>query len=148
MNENKSKQGITSLRLISVQFIIPLDFHRSSCAHEYIYCFVSFHRKAWNSWNTSGLRDGLRAAETAVEDVFIRKFVTGTWHRIFLSEIVIKRRHNAIYIGGIIHRYCLPRQIYFLIGYTEEFLSYILKCPIKMEIQSTADPKDVVHKYV
>uniref|UniRef100_A0A1B0DGM4 Uncharacterized protein n=1 Tax=Phlebotomus papatasi TaxID=29031 RepID=A0A1B0DGM4_PHLPP len=43
-------------------------------------------RKAWNSWNTSNLLDGLRSSETAVEDMFIRKFMIGTWHSLVLSE--------------------------------------------------------------
>ncbi|KAJ8960465.1 hypothetical protein NQ318_013749 [Aromia moschata] len=47
------------------------------------------HRKSWNSWNTSNLQGGLRPSETAVEDQFIRKFMVGTWHRLFA-----KRDHN------------------------------------------------------
>jgi len=105
-------------------------------------------RKSWLSWNTSGLRDGLRASETAVEDIFIRKFMSGTWHRLFVTEVIIKRRHNAIWIGGIVERSILPRKLYFLIGYTEELLSYVLKCPIKLEIQTTPSRSDVIYKYI
>lgn len=90
----------------------------------------------------------MRASETATEDVFIRKFITGTWHQLFVSEILIKRRYNTIYIGGIIQRTILPRKVYFLIGYTEEILSYILKCPIKLELQSTPDAKNMIYKYI
>uniref|UniRef100_A0A1B6CNS6 28S ribosomal protein S24, mitochondrial n=1 Tax=Clastoptera arizonana TaxID=38151 RepID=A0A1B6CNS6_9HEMI len=104
--------------------------------------------KSWNSWNTSNLDGGLRPAETAVEDEFIRRFVTGTWHNLFVSEIIIKRQHNLIRIAGIINRILLPRKIYFLIGYTEELLSYWLQCPVKLELQTVDHKKDVVFKYI
>ncbi|CAH2085292.1 unnamed protein product [Euphydryas editha] len=45
------------------------------------------HRKSWNSWNTSSLKDGLRKSETAVEDEFIRRFINGTWHGLVCSEV-------------------------------------------------------------
>ncbi|KAB7501271.1 28S ribosomal protein S24, mitochondrial, partial [Armadillidium nasatum] len=45
------------------------------------------HRKAWNSWNTSNLYEGMREPETIVDDIFIRKFMTGTWHNMFVSEV-------------------------------------------------------------
>ncbi|GFQ73519.1 28S ribosomal protein S24, mitochondrial [Trichonephila clavata] len=109
------------------------------------------HRKSWNTWNTSNLLDaddGIRASQTALEDFFIRKFMFGTWHRIFVSDVIIKRRHNLIVISGIITQNLQVRKLYFLIGYTEEMLSYIFKCPIKMELQSTPERKDVVFKYV
>lgn len=95
----------------------------------------------------ANLEGGLRPAETAVEDLFIRKFVTGTWHGLFLSEVIIKRQHNIIRIAGIIGRAISARKMYFLIGYTEELLSYWLQCPVKLELQ-TAEKTDVVFKYV
>ena len=48
------------------------------------------------------LYEGLRAAETAAEDVFIRRFVTGTWHNMFASEVIIKRQHNIIRIACLV----------------------------------------------
>ncbi|XP_060526089.1 small ribosomal subunit protein uS3m [Cylas formicarius] len=106
------------------------------------------HRKAWNSWNTSNLEGGLRPSETAVEDEFIRKFVMGTWQGLFLTEIIIKRQHNIIRIAGIIQRAIGARKMYFLIGYTEELLSFWLQCPVKLELQTVADKKDVIFKYI
>nr|ACB70349.1 putative mitochondrial ribosomal protein S24 [Ornithodoros coriaceus] len=120
----------------------PLTYEMANPPHQIA------HRKSWNSWNTSNLEGGLRQSETAVEDMFIRKFMFGTWHRIFISEVLIKRRHNMILIGGIIQRTVIPRKLYFLIGYTEEILSYVLQCPVKLELQSAADKKDVVFKYI
>ncbi|XP_015524306.1 28S ribosomal protein S24, mitochondrial [Neodiprion virginianus] len=106
------------------------------------------HRKGWNSWNTSNMTDGNRPAETLLEDVFIRRFVTGTWHSLFVSEVIIKRQHNIIRIAGIIRRGIATRKMYFLIGYTEELLSYWLQCPIKLELQTVDDRKDVIFKYI
>ncbi|XP_066149707.1 small ribosomal subunit protein uS3m [Euwallacea fornicatus] len=106
------------------------------------------HTKSWNSWNTSNVLNGLRPSETAVEDQFIRRFVQGTWHASFISEIIIKRQHNLIRIAGLVYRSLKPSKMYFLIGYTEEFLSYWMQCPVKMELQTVADKKDVIFKYI
>jgi len=43
-----------------------------------------------------------RASETATEDVYIRKFITGTWQNLLLSEPVIKRRANTISIAFLV----------------------------------------------
>jgi small subunit ribosomal protein S24 len=106
------------------------------------------HRKSWNSWNTSAIEGGLRPAETIFEDVFIRRFVTGTWHSLVVSEVIIKRQFNHIRIAAIIRQAISPRKMYFLIGYTEEMLAYWLQCPVTLELQTTPDRKDVVFKYI
>ena len=106
------------------------------------------HQKSWNSWNTSNLLDGIRRSETATEDFFIRRFMAGTWHKLFLTELIIKRRGNLIVIGGIVLQNLHPRKMYFLIGYSEEILSYVLKCPIKLELQTITDRRDIVFKYI
>ncbi|XP_063974497.1 small ribosomal subunit protein uS3m [Diachasmimorpha longicaudata] len=106
------------------------------------------HRKSWNAWNTSNIKDGNRPSETAVEDLFIRRFMTGTWHNIFVSEIIIKRQHNIIRIAGIIKQNMAPTKFYFLIGYTQELLSYWLQCPVKLELQSVVDREAVIYKYI
>ncbi|XP_037084145.1 28S ribosomal protein S24, mitochondrial-like [Pollicipes pollicipes] len=120
----------------------PLTYEQANPPH-----FI-FVRKGFNSYNTSNLLDGVRPSETAMEDVFIRKFMTGTWHNMFLSEVIIKRQLNMIRISGIIARNMLPRKIYFLIGYTEEMLTNWLQCPVKLELQTTEDRKDVIFKYI
>jgi len=38
--------------------------------------------------------------------------------------------------------------MYFLIGYTEELLSYWMQCPVTLELQTVGDRKDVVFKYI
>lgn len=128
--------------------------------------------------------DGTRKSETAIEDMFIRKFLNGTWHNLFVSEvgklsvnhqrnelslvspincgillnafvffhlllqIIIKRQYNIIRVAGIVQRKIAARKMYFLLGYSEELLSYWLKCPIKLELQTVPDKKDVVYKWV
>ena len=89
-----------------------------------------------------------QAHKQTIWDIFIRKFIYGTWHNIFVSELIVKRRYNVIYIGGIVQQNVPVRKLYFLIGYTEEFLGYLLKCPVKMEIQSVPDKKDMIFTYI
>ncbi|CAK9296986.1 unnamed protein product [Gordionus sp. m RMFG-2023] len=107
--------------------------------------------KTWNSMNTSTINEAHEpciAGDIAIQDNFIRKFMYGTWPKLFVTELFIKRRYNMIFIGGIVQRTIIPRKLYFLIGYTEELLSNFLKCPVKMEIQTVDSMKDVIFKYV
>ena len=87
------------------------------------------------------------APHTTVEDTFIRKFMMGAWHDLFLSEVIIKRRQNMIIIAGFVKAVPQTRTLYFLKGFTEELLSHFLKRPVIVEIQ-TAGAKDLIHKYV
>jgi len=97
---------------------------------------------------SANIKDGNRPSETAVEDMFIRQFMMGTWHNLFASEIIIKRQHNIIRIAGIITRTIAPYKIYFLTGYTEELLSYWLQCPIKVELVTIENKKEMIFKYI
>ncbi|XP_065162310.1 small ribosomal subunit protein uS3m [Atheta coriaria] len=106
------------------------------------------HRKSWNSWNTSSVEGGLRTSEMLVEDMFIRMFMTGTWHALIVSEVIIKRQHNIIRIAAILRQSISPRKLYFLLGYTEELLSFWLQCPVKLELQTVTDKNSVVFKYI
>lgn len=72
----------------------------------------------------------------------------GTWHNLFVSEIIVKRQHNIVRIAGIVYQGITQRKMYFLIGYTEELLAYWLQCPVKLELQTVADRKAVVYKYI
>ncbi|XP_055851904.1 28S ribosomal protein S24, mitochondrial [Episyrphus balteatus] len=120
----------------------PLTYEMANAPHHIV------HRKSWNSWNTSTILDGLRPSQTAIEDVFIRKFMIGTWHALVCSEVIIKRQYNHIRIAAIIRQGITARKMYFLIGYTEEMLSNWLQCPVTLELQTVADRKDVVFKYI
>lgn len=85
---------------------------------------------------------------TVIEDQFIRKFMLGTWYKIWLSEVVIKRRNNDVLICGIISPLPSMNSIYFLMGYTEELLSRFLKLNVKVQVQCVPSRKPLVHKVV
>ncbi|XP_014483272.1 PREDICTED: 28S ribosomal protein S24, mitochondrial [Dinoponera quadriceps] len=120
----------------------PLTYEMACPPH-----FIA-HKKSWNAWNTSNIKDGNRPSETTIEDMFIRHFMRGTWHNLFATEVIIKRQHNIIRIAGIISRTIAPTKIYFLTGYTEEFLSYWLQCPVKIELVTTNRKEDLIFKYI
>lgn len=105
-------------------------------------------RKSWNSFNTTALIDGYKQAEVAQEDVFIRKFLHGTWPKLIGSDVIIKRRGNQIILSFMAIRGIAPTAMYFLIGYTEEILSYILKCVVKIELQTITDESELIYKYI
>lgn len=105
-------------------------------------------RKSWNSFNTSALVDGIRTAETSQEDILIRKFVHGTWPKLLASDVIIKRRANQIILNFIAVRMISPSKFYFLVGYTEEVLSYLLKSIVKIELQTCDEASDLTYKYI
>jgi small subunit ribosomal protein S24 len=74
--------------------------------------------------------------------------MTGTWHDLFESEVIIKRQHNIIRIAGIVRQSISARKMYFLIGYCEELLGFWLQCPVKLELQTVAEKKNVTFKYI
>ncbi|XP_075063380.1 small ribosomal subunit protein uS3m [Mixophyes fleayi] len=104
------------------------------------------HRKGWLSQHTSNLDGEGGAAERTIEDVYIRKFMYGTFHGCLANEVVIKRRANLIVICAVLNRYFNAQKLYFLIGYTEALLSYLYKCPVKLEIQTVEEK--VIYKYL
>jgi small subunit ribosomal protein S24 len=69
--------------------------------------------KSFNSFNTGQLegmlgwkksleRGGtLLSYKLFIEDLFIRKFMKGTWSELFVSEIIVKRQYNTIRISGM-----------------------------------------------
>lgn len=107
-----------------------------------------FVRKGYLSYNTSNLWGETRNGQTAAEDLFIRKFMEGTWLFYLVSPIIIKRRANMIFLSAFFHLSGNPQQFYFLQGYTETILSYYLKCPVKLDLQTVNDPNDLVVTHV
>lgn len=104
--------------------------------------------KSWLSLNTSNLLDCERSAETSHEDIFIRKFLHGTWPEMLASDVVIKRRGNQININFVALRKFNPNKFYFVLGYSEEILSLILKCVVKIDVQTIAQPEEMTYMYV
>jgi len=100
------------------------------------------------SYSGNLYEESKNASETTVEDVFIRKFMTGTWPGLFVSELIIKRKQNLIIIAGLINRTHMPTQIYFLKGYSEELLSHLLRRPIRIEVQTVQSAADVRFKWI
>lgn len=100
------------------------------------------------SFFTANLKDGLRPSQTAIEDMFIRKFIEGTFPGILISEVIIKRQFNHIRIAFLLKRRIRAQKIYFLIGYSEEMLANWLQCPITLEMQSIEKIEDAIFKYI
>lgn len=86
------------------------------------------------------------AAERVIEDMFIRRFMFGTFHGCLANEIVIKRRGNILIVCALMLQKLPPYKFYFLIGYTESLLSHFYKCPVKLEIQTLQNKP--VYKYL
>ncbi|XP_070781096.1 small ribosomal subunit protein uS3m [Enoplosus armatus] len=104
------------------------------------------HRKGWLSQHTSNLRGEGGAAERTTEDVFLRRFMFGTFHSCLANEIVIKRRGNVLVVCALMLQKLPPQKFYFLIGYSESLLSHFYKCPVKIELQTLQDK--AVYKYL
>ncbi|XP_039377644.1 28S ribosomal protein S24, mitochondrial isoform X1 [Mauremys reevesii] len=104
------------------------------------------HRKGWLSLHTSNLDGEGGAAERTVEDVFIRKFIYGTFHGCLANEIVLKRRANVLVVCAVFLQRLPPYKFYFLVGYTETLLSFLYKCPVRLEVQTV--PEKVIYKYL
>ncbi|XP_053125853.1 28S ribosomal protein S24, mitochondrial isoform X2 [Hemicordylus capensis] len=102
------------------------------------------HRKGWLSQHTSNLDGEGGAAERALEDVFLRRFLYGTFHGCLASEVVLKRQANLLRVCAVFVQRLPPSKFYFLIGYTETLLSFLYKCPVKLEVQTV--PEKVVYK--
>ncbi|XP_027562132.1 28S ribosomal protein S24, mitochondrial [Neopelma chrysocephalum] len=104
------------------------------------------HRKGWLSLHTGNLQGEAGAAERAVEDSFLRRFMYGTFPGLLADEVVLKRRGNLLVICALLNRALAPSKIYFLVGYTETLLSHFYKCPVRLELQTV--PARVVYKYL
>lgn len=115
-------------------------------------------KKGWNSHNTGQLEGTFMQKEEIgqdlphkllMEDMFIRNFMNGTFPETIMSTVMIKRQHNLIRVACLISRQNIgPSKIYFLLGYAEELMSFWLKCPVKLELQSIESDSDVIFKYV
>ncbi|CAI9552427.1 unnamed protein product [Staurois parvus] len=108
----------------------PVTYEKANAPHSIA------HRKGWLSQHTSNLDGEEDAAERTIEDVYIRKFMYGTFHGLLANEILIKRRANLIVICAVTLRRFAPHKLYFLTGYTETLLSYLYKCPVRLELQT------------
>ncbi|KAK0399832.1 hypothetical protein QR680_003236 [Steinernema hermaphroditum] len=111
-------------------------------------------RKAWLSWHSQNLEEFRQTQPYQVaQDEIIRRFVRGFFPQnvtISGQEIVIKRRGNAVYVAGFFQhsRRLDIRKIYWMFGFAEEFLSLLLKQPVKFEIQFVETEHALAYNYI
>ena len=95
------------------------------------------------------------SSQVIFEDIFIRKFLEGTFPLFYETKtpIIIRRRQNLIDISMMLSESTvfnsfrekgIPR-VHFLVTYSEELLSRFLKCPVKLDIQCV-DLKKVLNE--
>ncbi|NXN25354.1 RT24 protein, partial [Nycticryphes semicollaris] len=102
------------------------------------------HRKGWLSLHTGGsppCRD-----TRALEDVFLRRFLHGTFPGLLADAALVKRRGNLLVLCLLLARGLPPAKLHFLGGYTETLLSHFYKCPVRLELQTV--PAKVPYKYL
>ncbi|VDM19926.1 unnamed protein product [Hydatigera taeniaeformis] len=105
--------------------------------------------KSWNSWNTANLHDEDNYTGIITwQDSLIRLFIQGTFPTHILSEIIIRRQANMVHICFNLSNRLSANEIYFLVGYGEQMLSYLLRCPVKIEPRMILNPKDVIFRYI
>ncbi|KAM9252462.1 small ribosomal subunit protein uS3m [Cariama cristata] len=118
----------------------PVSYEKAHAPH-----YIA-HRKGWLSLHTGNLDGEPGAAERAVEDAFLRRFLYGTFPGILADEAVLKRRANLLVICAVLVRGLAPAKLYFLVGYAETLLTHFYKCPVRLELQTV--PTKVVYKYL
>nr|CDS28311.1 mitochondrial ribosomal protein S24 [Hymenolepis microstoma] len=105
--------------------------------------------KSWNSWNTSNIHgEDQYTGVITYQDSFIRLFINGTFPTHVLSEVIIERKFNEVLICFNLSNRISSNELYFLIGYAEQMLSYLLRCPVKIEPRMILNPKDVIFRYI
>jgi len=111
-------------------------------------------RKAWLTWHSQNLEE-FRQSQPVVlaQDEVIRRFIRGFFPQnitIDGTELVIKRRGNVVYVTGFLQhsRRLDIRRIYWMFGFAEEFLSLLLKQPVKLELQFVENEKVLAYNYI
>ncbi|XP_021348724.1 28S ribosomal protein S24, mitochondrial-like isoform X2 [Mizuhopecten yessoensis] len=104
--------------------------------------------KSWNSWHTSNLHEEEGASEAAMEDELIRKLMRGIWGRRLMSECIIKRRFNTVTLVFLANQFGKMGELSFLVGFTEELFSHLLKRPVNIEMQTVPENPDSSFKHV
>ena len=60
----------------------------------------------------------------------------------------MKRQFNTVRVACLLNRNIMPRKLYFLVGFGEEMLSNMLKCPVKFELQTVENFNDTIFKHI
>ena len=63
---------------------------------------------------------------------------------------MIKRRGNVLFVSGFLQysKRLDHRRIYWMFGFVEEFLSLVLKQPVKLELAFVETEDDVAYNYI
>ncbi|XP_037693753.1 28S ribosomal protein S24, mitochondrial-like, partial [Choloepus didactylus] len=85
------------------------------------------HRKSWLSLHTGNLGGKELASEQAVEDVFLHKFMLGTFPGCLAGQVEI---------CALMLRQLPSHKYYFLVGYSEILLSHFYKCLMHLHLQT------------
>uniref|UniRef100_A0A0M3IG83 28S ribosomal protein S24, mitochondrial n=1 Tax=Ascaris lumbricoides TaxID=6252 RepID=A0A0M3IG83_ASCLU len=87
------------------------------------------------------------------QDEIIRRCIRGFFAQYLTvsgNELVIKRRGNCVYVAGFLQysRRLDVRRIYWMFGFAEEFLSILLKQPVKLELQFVPSEETLAYNYI
>ncbi|NWS49496.1 RT24 protein, partial [Probosciger aterrimus] len=104
------------------------------------------HRKGWLSLHTGNLCSEPGAAQRAVEDAFVRRFLRGTFPGVLLAPLVLRRRGRALLVSALLARALPPAQLLFLQGYAEALLSAFYRSPVRLELHTL--PAPTVYKHL
>lgn len=110
-------------------------------------CYLCSRGRPCGSLLCPGNLDGQdHAAERTVEDVFLRKFMLGTFPGCLADQLVLKRRANQVEICALVLRQLPAHKFSFLVGYSEALLSHFYKCPVRVHLQTV--PSKAVYKHI
>uniref|UniRef100_A0AC34G7A0 Uncharacterized protein n=1 Tax=Panagrolaimus sp. ES5 TaxID=591445 RepID=A0AC34G7A0_9BILA len=92
----------------------------------------------------------LYACTSQISQRYIATTIPLCKNRAGKHRLVIKRRGNVVYVTGFLqHSKRLDiRRIYWMFGFAEEFLSLLLKQPVKLELQFVTDEKVLAYNYI
>ncbi|CAI2351548.1 unnamed protein product [Caenorhabditis sp. 36 PRJEB53466] len=111
-------------------------------------------RKSWLTWHSQNLEEFRQSQPIVVaQDEAVRRFIRGFFPQNLVvsgNEIVIKRRGNVLIVAGFLQysRRLDIRRIYWMFGFAEEFLSILLKQPVKLELAFVESEEDVAYNYI
>ena len=95
----------------------------------------------------SGNLDGEdHAAERTVEDVFLQKFMLGTFPGYLADPLILKRQAHQLEVCALVLRQLPAHKFHLLVGYSETLLSPCDKRPVCPHLQTV--PSKVVYKYI
>ncbi|EFB29988.1 hypothetical protein PANDA_016134, partial [Ailuropoda melanoleuca] len=95
----------------------------------------------------SGNLDGKdHAAERTVEDVFLQKFMLGTFPGYLADPLILKRQAHQLEVCALVLRQLPAHKFHLLVGYSETLLSPCDKRPVCPHLQTV--PSKVVYKYI